>query len=89
MASASRAEILSPSSIISMSLRRETTRRSTAMIIIGKSPRWISGVPRTALSHAIAKSHDATIPRPPPIATPGTRAIVGFPSVVKRSSRST
>ncbi len=44
---------------------RGTLRNSVAVIIIGHSPTLISGVPSSALSAAIAKSHATTSPQPP------------------------
>ena len=48
--------------------RRGTKRASTAMIIIGKSPTLISGVPSCASVDATANVEAATSPSPPPIA---------------------
>ncbi len=48
------------------------------MIIIGKRPTLISGVPSLAPRAPMAKWEAATSPSPPPIAWPFTRATTGF-----------
>ena len=50
-----------------------------------KSPMPISGVAKRDRSVAKAKSQLATIPQPPAIAGPSTRAITGFASDGKTS----
>jgi hypothetical protein len=63
-------------------------RASTAMIIMGKSPTLISGVPSLAVGRAIAKWHAATSPSPPPMACPFTRATMGLLARTMASRRS-
>ena len=58
------------------------------MIIMGKSPTSISGVPSCASVLARANVDAATSPSPPPIAWPLTRATIGFGERVIASSRS-
>ncbi len=62
ISAASWASMRSPSSIICTNRRRGTRRTSTAMIIIGKSPTSISGVPSSRSDEARAKVHAATMP---------------------------
>ena len=54
------------------------------MIMNGKSPTLISGVPSLASVDATAKVQAATRPSPPPMAWPFTRAMTGF--VVRQSA---
>ena len=58
------------------------------MIIIGKRPTSISGVPSFAAVDATANVLAATIPRPPPIACPLTRATTGLSLLQSASSKS-
>jgi hypothetical protein len=58
------------------------------MIIMGKSPTSISGVPSLAVETPIAKWLAATSPRPPPMACPLTRATMGLPLFTMASKRS-
>ena len=53
-------------------------RDSTAMIIIGKRPTSISGVPSLAAVDATANVHAAASPKPPPSASPFTFAMTGL-----------
>ena len=48
------------------------------MIVIGKRPTSISGVPSLAVVEATANVLAAARPSPPPIAWPFTRATTGF-----------
>lgn len=88
-ASASAASSLRPVSIISRVRLRPTLRTSSAVIIIGHSPTWISVVPNTAVSAATTRSQATIRPRPPARAGPLTIATSGLPRSCMARSRST
>ena len=82
------AKLFSPSSIICSSRRRGTCLARTAMIIMGKSPTSISGVPSFASVDATANVLAATSPSPPPMACPFTFATTGLSQFVSARRRS-
>ena len=63
---------------ISINLRRGSTRIMGGTIVMGNKPTFTSGVPMRAWSAITARSQAQIMPAPAPIATPLTRAIVGF-----------
>ena len=70
----------SPSSSSSAAFLRGTLRKISAMIMNGKTPTLISGVPNVAFSLAITRSHASASPSAPARQCPRAAHSTGLPS---------